>query len=123
MDNPEAELEALRAQVAALTARVHNLEVKAGVERQVYQGITPSTPAEQRPVETAKQPASQAATTPPPPSSPHPVRPPAFPTPSAPRRDSQDLEGTIGRLWFNRVGIFALLFGVAFFLKYAFENN
>ena len=38
-------------------------------------------------------------------------------------RESADLEGTIGKLWFNRVGIFALLFGVAFFLKYAFDNN
>src|SRR6185312_8185660 len=48
---------------------------------------------------------------------------PAFRIPGSTIRDHHDLEGTIGRLWFNRVGIFALLFGVAFFLKYAFENN
>jgi uncharacterized membrane protein len=34
-----------------------------------------------------------------------------------------DLETTIGARWFNRIGILALLVGVAFFLKYAFDNN
>jgi uncharacterized membrane protein len=34
-----------------------------------------------------------------------------------------DLETTIGARWFNRIGILALLVGVSFFLKYAFDNN
>lgn len=119
MANPEEELQALRAQVAALTARVHNLEVKAGVEPRVYQGITP--PAQQKPTEAAREAAPKVTAAPP--RTPPPAAPPSFHTPSGARRDTHDLEGTIGRLWFNRVGIFALLFGVAFFLKYAFENN
>ena len=118
MANPEddlkaRELEALRAQVAALTARVHALEVKAGIEPQRI--APPAVPVSPKPPEAAA--ASQA---PPPPP-----RIPSFQTaPSYTRmRESADLEGTIGKLWFNRVGIFALLFGVAFFLKYAFDNN
>src|SRR3989338_2502952 len=34
-----------------------------------------------------------------------------------------DIESTIGLVWLNRIGVIALLFGVAFFLKYAFDNR
>jgi uncharacterized membrane protein len=120
MSNPEddlkaREVQALRAQVAALTARVHALEIKAGVQPQV--AAPPTAPVSPK--------ASEATTgsTPPPHS-----RTPQFQSIAGSRipgttRDTADLEGTIGKLWFNRVGIFALLFGVAFFLKYAFDNN
>ena len=40
-----------------------------------------------------------------------------------PQRSSQDLEGTIGKLWLNRIGIIAILIGVAYFLKYAFDSG
>jgi uncharacterized membrane protein len=45
------------------------------------------------------------------------------PASSAPHRSSLDLEALIAGRWMNYVGIVALLFAVAFFLKYAFENN
>jgi len=49
---------------------------------------------------------------------------PAPPSPVPVKRDSSsDLESRIGSHWFNRVGIAAVLVGVAFFLDYAFENN
>lgn len=54
---------------------------------------------------------------------------PARPNIAAPKfaqkaqRSSQDLEGTIGKLWLNRIGIIAILIGVAYFLKYAFDNR
>ncbi|HZB44897.1 MAG TPA: DUF2339 domain-containing protein, partial [Pyrinomonadaceae bacterium] len=35
----------------------------------------------------------------------------------------RDLESVIGGSWFNWIGIIAFTFGVAFFLKYAFENE
>ena len=120
MANPEddlkaRELEALRAQVAALTARVHTLEVKAGIEPQrIVPPVAPVTP------KASEAAASQAP--PPPPRMPSFQTAPSFHA-AARMRESADLEGTIGKLWFNRVGIFALLFGVAFFLKYAFDNN
>lgn len=49
------------------------------------------------------------------------VTPPKFA--QAAHRSSQDLEGTIGKLWLNRIGIIAILIGVAYFLKYAFDNG
>ncbi len=42
------------------------------------------------------------------------------PEPSA---DSRTLENRIGSQWFNRVGILAVLIGVAWFLKFAFDNH
>jgi uncharacterized membrane protein len=41
----------------------------------------------------------------------------------AAHRSSEDLEGTIGKLWLNRIGIVAILIGVAYFLKYAFDSG
>lgn len=38
-------------------------------------------------------------------------------------RPRGDLESRIGGSWFNRIGIIAICFGVAFFLKYAFDNE
>ena len=40
-----------------------------------------------------------------------------------PRLRTSDLESRIGGGWLNRIGIVAIVFGVAFFLKYAFENE
>ena len=37
--------------------------------------------------------------------------------------DGQSLESRIGSQWFNRVGILAVLIGVAWFLKLAFDNH
>jgi uncharacterized membrane protein len=121
MANPEdelkaRELEALRAQIAALTERVHALEVKSELEPQ-RQAVTPPANLQANP------PDSRAGTSPVPPPRPPRQAAQTYRTPASALRNNHDLEGTIGRLWFNRVGIFALLFGVAFFLKYAFENN
>ncbi|MDD5137112.1 MAG: DUF2339 domain-containing protein, partial [Candidatus Omnitrophica bacterium] len=35
----------------------------------------------------------------------------------------EDIESRIGLVWLNRIGLFALFLGVAFFLKYAFDNR
>ena len=35
----------------------------------------------------------------------------------------RDLESRIGSHWLNRIGIAALLIGISYFLKFAFENN
>jgi uncharacterized membrane protein len=53
-----------------------------------------------------------------------PVPPPAFRTfDKAAREDTRSLESRIGSQWFNRVGILAMLIGVAWFLKLAFDNH
>ena len=41
----------------------------------------------------------------------------------AAQRSSESLEGTIGKLWLNRIGIIAILIGVAYFLKYAIDSG
>ena len=52
-----------------------------------------------------------------------PPRPPYALVPDpAPHREA-DLESRIGSHWLNRIGIAALLIGVSYFLKFAFENN
>ena len=38
-------------------------------------------------------------------------------------RGDTDLEKKIGQYWLNRIGIVAMLIGVSYFLKYAFDNN
>jgi uncharacterized membrane protein len=52
-------------------------------------------------------------------ASPKAVQPPR-PASHSPR--TPDLESRIGGQWLNRIGIIAVLFGVSFFLKYAFES-
>jgi len=37
--------------------------------------------------------------------------------------DDTNLEKKIGQYWLNRIGIVAMLIGVSYFLKYAFDNN
>src|ERR1043166_395170 len=55
------------------------------------------------------------------------ARPPPGPQaktkPPPPPPPAQALQTRIGAHWLNRVGIAAVLFGAAFFLKYAFDNN
>jgi uncharacterized membrane protein len=138
MANPQDELEALRAQVASLTARVHRLEQSAHIEPQVISGTpaasTPPPPpiarsaAEQTPVNVSREDAERRAfpTQPPPPPMPRIPAKPDMATPKfgqAANHSSEDLEGTIGKLWLNRIGIVAILIGVAYFLKYAFDSG
>lgn len=45
------------------------------------------------------------------------------PIPQMKKSEEKDIESTIGLVWFNRIGLLALFLGVAFFLKYAFDNR
>lgn len=130
MASDQDDLAALRAQVAALTARVHKLEQKAGVDPL----LAPSTPAPRPPLQQAQQPPQttvlDSATTPLrpaiPPPPPPPRRAPVFASnigAKRPAQSSDDLEGQIGKLWLNRIGVAAILIGVAYFLKYAFDSE
>src|SRR5690242_3106979 len=119
-DNLEQDLRALREVVRDLTQRVFRLEQAAGIAvRPPVQAhpIPPSAPGPQTP-----------ETTPP-----EPVTPPFHTTTGvyAPNlragvpapHDEADLESRIGSHWLNRIGIAAVLIGVAYFLKFAFDNN
>ncbi len=113
MGNPQDEdLRALRTQVAVLTARVYELERRAGIDT--------GAPAVA---------AAPAKPSPPPPPPVQPAMPPEVkpaPPPKIaplPEREHADLEGKIGKVWLNRIGIFAILSGVAYFIKYAFDSG
>ena len=118
MAAPENELEALKAQMAALTARVYQLEQQAGAERvPVQEPNSAFTPAPR--LSALEPPAFQAPFQPRSPNS-APARPPSLLPSSSPHAS---LEKRIGQYWLNRIGIVAILIGVSYFLKYAFEND
>ncbi len=126
------------AQLAALTARVWRLEQaleRHGIELP-GEAVHPSPQKEgsaavHRPAAapSAPQPAAMSSA---PRSSP--PESPAAPTPPSPQpvfsyaaaeptTDGRSLESRIGSQWFNRIGILAVLIGVAWFLKFAFDNH
>jgi len=127
----------LEAQLAALTSRVWQLEQalkrhgipllseaeSSGKEEGIATTSLPSPPpSTPRPVATSAAPQFQ----PPQPgaqpvaASPQPVFSYAAAPPPA---DTRSLESRIGSQWFNRIGILAVLIGVAWFLKFAFDNH
>src|SRR5512143_547487 len=121
MDPSPSDFEVIRRLLADLTTRVYR------IERRLQMDVPPAP--ERRPTESG-------APAPPPPS---PETPPAVapqkpgatftPVPQLPPRPStmtlpnSDLESRIGSHWLNRIGIAALLIGISYFLKFAFENN
>jgi uncharacterized membrane protein len=133
-------------QLPRLTARIYDLEQRLeALDRRLRSGAAPETPPPRpatAPVVTAK-PAEPAmppripGTQAPPPSQPAPptaqVPPSAPPIPAAPRfsplsvpsapHTEADVESVIAGKWMYYVGILALVFAVAYFLKYAFDNN
>jgi uncharacterized membrane protein len=123
MAGPQDDIAALQAQVAALTHRVYQLE---------QAGRSISEPRQQTP---APAPVGLMLQSPPPqgipgPSPSVPVPPPKQPAAGPPPglryaagKSDVDFEKKIGQYWLNRIGIVAMLIGVSYFLKYAFENN
>src|SRR5258707_1802556 len=111
MANSQDELEILRAQVQSLTMRVHNLE----------QRVAPESAAARPPVATQQAPPVSTVAPPPRPVAPPPyANLPQFQT-AAPQKADRDIEGKIGKDWLHRIGIVAILCGVSYFLKYAFD--
>src|SRR5260370_26318588 len=108
MANPQDELDVLRTQVSGLTARMYRLEQRTGIEPQA---AAPPPP----------RPSATPGPTPPPPMQRPSVPPPSLAAP--PRRQGDKLEGRIGKVWINRIGIVAMLVGVAYFLKLAFDSK
>src|SRR5579862_179125 len=118
MADPQGELARLSAQLSSLTERIYRIEQKLGIMAQ-SQPVAPPLP----PAKTVSPP----HTVPPSPQSPSAAKPspprlqaPAF---TAPSRDSDALESQIGKIWLNRIGILAILIGVSYFIKYAFDNG
>ena len=113
MNTSGDELQELRRLVGELTARVFRLEralnLPSGVAAEVPRTHAPSPPS------------SAAEPKPAPPAMPSiPPRPASV---VSGKQSSADLESRIGSHWLNRIGIAAVLIGVSYFLKFAFDNN
>ena len=125
----EERTQRFEAQLAAVTARVFQLEREVAALR----GTIPPLPTAEPAAEAAAQfrlPDLAGAAAVPVPSpgaasyteeSPEPyIAPPVAPVAA---REARSLESRVGSQWFNRIGIVAVLIGVAWFLKFAFDNQ
>ena len=123
-------LQDLRLDVARLAGRLSQLEGKESPPEAGKQGAVHIPAKEDRGPAVPKQ---RAEVTPHPPLAVQPVAPKAAeavsaPTPSvppvpAPSRTREEWEALIGGKLLNRIGALALIIGVGFFLKYAFDKN
>ncbi len=125
-------MQSLREQVAQLTRRVYQLETMLGIRP--AQAAAPKPPADTKQAAAQSESASSSAVGEAPPVSPaielraEPPRalveyaPVAGKTQQRAERQSS-LESQIGGQWLNRIGIAAVLVGLSYFLKFAFENN
>jgi uncharacterized membrane protein len=122
MDTPHNDLESIRRILADLTTRVYHIERRLQMEVSLAESRAPSA--------AAPPPQPQSSVT----SSPSPSeKPTSLFTPSShippktsvflPVQPAPDLESRIGSHWLNRIGIAAVLIGVSYFLKFAFDNS
>lgn len=130
MDTSHSDLEAIRQLLADLTRRVYRIERKLDLEdaptshepvkavESVFPAASVSAPPNAPVAATASRPLVPEPT-----HAPTPPRPPYPLVPHTAAHAEPDLESRIGSHWLNRIGIAALLIGVSYFLKYAFENN
>jgi uncharacterized membrane protein len=124
MDTPPTDLQAIRQLLADLAGRVSRIERQLGMEAQ------PSVEPQARSTVPPPPSAPPRSIAPPAPVADRPA-PPIPAPPQAPRRPAtvppaeadENLESRIGSHWLNRIGIAALLIGVSYFLKFAFDNN
>ncbi len=96
----------LERQLAAVAARVFHLEQEVAAMRSASLAAAATSPR------VPSVPADVAAQLPGP-----------VPTARPPAAGQRSLESRVGSQWFNRIGIIALLVGVAWFLKFAFDNH
>jgi uncharacterized membrane protein len=109
--------DSLEQQIARLTQRVYRLEEL--LRRHGLVTDQPTTPQPIPPKPEAPPPPAPGPASPPPRE---PAPPPQFLTQQPPPPD-RSLESRIGSQWFNRIGILAVLIGMAWFLKFAIDNH
>ena len=115
MDTPENDLQAVRQILAELTTRVYRIERRLQMDVQAApQPQAPSVASASPPVVPPPSKAANFAGVP--------QIPPRLSN-VAPPPPGIDLESRIGSHWLNRIGIAALLIGISYFLKFAFDNN
>ncbi|HTP12902.1 MAG TPA: DUF2339 domain-containing protein, partial [Bacteroidota bacterium] len=110
----ERQVQELSAAVSALKERVEELAMPSSQKKRALRESIAAPATDQKP-ETLVVVA---------PTAPPAVLPPLQPaTPPTPSRTQEEWEALIGGKLFNRIGALALIIGVGYFLKYAFDNN
>jgi uncharacterized membrane protein len=120
MDPSNSDLDTIRRTLAELTARVYRIERELRIRTESAAETSTVEPTQPPPAKPVFDDATSANSAPP--VIPPPRIPPVATTPFKTEIDS-DLESRIGSHWLNRIGIAALLIGISYFLKYAFDNN
>jgi uncharacterized membrane protein len=107
LDPSQTELQEIRQALSDLASRVLRLEEIL----QLRHKPAPVAPVAATPVTTQPLPSA--------------VAPPPFVSPPSvqARAGNADLESRIGSHWLNRIGITAVLIGVSYFLKFAFDSD
>ena len=113
MDSDRNQLQELQLLVRELTSRVYRIERAMGIES-VPAAPQPQSPPPPAPSIPVPQPLPETQPMP---------RIPTQPVLTAPAEAVANLESRIGSHWLNRIGIAAVLIGVSYFLKFAFDNN
>src|SRR5690348_17143524 len=117
--NPDQDL---TLQVARLTQRVYRLESALRARGIALEEPAPRTPAPPRDLAPGITHPEAAPARPQPPRPAAPAAPPQFLAQQSAGVD-RSLESRIGSQWFNRIGILAVLIGMAWFLKLAIDNH
>jgi uncharacterized membrane protein len=120
MDTSHNDLEGIRQLLAELTNRVYRIERRLGIEPGPEVDATAAGPAQPAPPKGAT--ANVVSEKPAPAIPPYPYIPPPVERTFKAKADA-DLESRIGSHWLNRIGIAAVLIGISYFLKFAFDNN
>jgi uncharacterized membrane protein len=114
--NQQLELQ-LEQQLNELRVRLYRIESALRARGITLEDAAPRAAAPTPPLAQAEPPSTP----------PQPIPPPAAPLPLflTPPSGTPDrsLESRIGSQWFNRIGIFAVLIGMAWFLKFAIDNH
>ncbi len=122
--------------ISEMAGRVRNLEDRLSRVVREFNELKPTTEATEPVVESARAEAPRTLSEPSLPPAPiiagQPMLPPELapapaplfvPPPTPPSRTREEWEALIGGKLLNRIGALALVIGVGFFLKYAFDNN
>ncbi len=109
-------------QTNKLSEKILKLEQEIYGLRNAVSSLSPTAPI--LPKTTTAEPRREDAISSRPKPSPQPaIPPPPSPILIQPSRTREEWEALIGGKLLNRIGAFALILGVGFFLKYAFDNN
>jgi uncharacterized membrane protein len=115
MDASQYDLETIRQMLAELATRVYRIERRLQMDAQPPpelsgepKAVPPPSPAPAAPAGARMEPVPAQI---------------SFSRSAASPVLDRDLESRIGSHWLNRIGIAALLIGISYFLKFAFENN